>query len=97
MQAEAEIKEAGSPVEAAGEKKPVKAAAKKAAAKKPAAKKTAAKTAAKKTAAKKTKAKKDGKGGTLVLVESPTKAKTIERYLGFHGASAGFAEKPVWH
>ena len=34
VQAEAEIKEAGSPVEAAGEKKPVKAAAKKAAAKK---------------------------------------------------------------
>ena len=38
VQAEAEIKEAGSPVEAAGEKKPVKAAAKKAAAKKTAAK-----------------------------------------------------------
>ena len=88
MQAEAEIKEAGSPVEAAGEKKPVKAAAKKAAAKKTAATKTAAKkttaakTAAKKTAAKKTRAKKEEKGGTLVLVESPTKAKTIERYLG---------------
>lgn len=75
MQAEAEIKEAGSPVEAAGMKKPV--------AKKTAARKTAAKkTAASKAAAKKTKGKKAEKGGTLVLVESPTKAKTIERYLG---------------
>ena len=82
VQAEAEIKEAGSPVEAAGEKKPVKAAAKKAAAKKTAATKTAAKkttaakTAAKKTAAKKTRAKKEEKGGGKqgnIIVKSDTK------------------------
>lgn len=38
--------------------------------------------AAKKTATGTKKKKKPVKGGTLVLVESPTKAKTIERYLG---------------
>ncbi len=38
--------------------------------------------AAKKTATGTKKKKKPAKGGTLVLVESPTKAKTIERYLG---------------
>ena len=53
---------------------------KKTVAKKTAAKKTTKKTAAKKTTAKSKKTK-DTKN-TLVLVESPTKAKTIERYLG---------------
>lgn len=38
--------------------------------------------AARKTATGTKKKKKSAKGGTLVLVESPTKAKTIERYLG---------------
>ncbi|MBQ1855615.1 MAG: type I DNA topoisomerase [Anaerovibrio sp.] len=52
---------------------------KKTAAKKTAAKKTTKKTAKKTTA--KSKKTKDTKN-TLVLVESPTKAKTIERYLG---------------
>lgn len=52
---------------------------KKTAAKKTAAKKTTRKTAKKTTA--KSKKTKDTKN-TLVLVESPTKAKTIERYLG---------------
>ena len=53
-----------------------------AAEKKPAAKKSAPKkTAAKKTAAKKTAAKKETPQ-TLVVVESPAKAKTIEKYLG---------------
>ena len=58
------------------------AAEKKPAAKKSAPKKTVAKkTVAKKTAAKKTAAKKEAPQ-TLVVVESPAKAKTIEKYLG---------------
>ena len=65
---------AASPVQAA---EPAPQKQKKTAAKKPAAKKTAAKTA-KKTTSKKT-AKPSGK---LVIVESPAKAKTIQKYLG---------------
>ncbi|EJU30884.1 type I DNA topoisomerase [Selenomonas sp. CM52] len=58
------------------------AAEKRPAEKKSALKKTAAKkTVAKKTAAKKTAAKKEAPQ-TLVVVESPAKAKTIEKYLG---------------
>ncbi len=65
---------AASPVQAA---EPAPQKQKKTAAKKPAAKKPAAKTA-KKTTSKKT-AKPSGK---LVIVESPAKAKTIQKYLG---------------
>ena len=68
----------------AAEKKPAvkKSAPKKTVAKKTVAKKTVAKkTVAKKTAAKKTAAKKEAPQ-TLVVVESPAKAKTIEKYLG---------------
>ena len=65
---------AASPVQAA---EPAPQKQKKTAAKKSAAKKTAAKTA-KKTTSKKT-AKPSGK---LVIVESPAKAKTIQKYLG---------------
>ena len=70
----AEETAAASPVQAA---EPAPQKQKKTAAKKPAAKKTAAKTA-KKTTSKKT-AKPSGK---LVIVESPAKAKTIQKYLG---------------
>ena len=62
-----------------------KTAGKKTAVKKPAAKKSATKKpAAKKTALKKTAAKTAKKEApkTLVVVESPAKAKTIEKYLG---------------
>ena len=65
---------AASPVQAA---EPAPQKQKKTAAKKPATKKPAAKTA-KKTTSKKT-AKPSGK---LVIVESPAKAKTIQKYLG---------------
>ncbi len=70
----AEETAAASPVQAA---EPAPQKQKKTAAKKPAAKKPAAKTA-KKTTSKKT-AKPSGK---LVIVESPAKAKTIQKYLG---------------
>ena len=61
-----------------------KAAKKKTAKKKTAAKKTATKKSPKKKSArKKTAKKKSAKaGGSLVIVESPTKARTIGRYLG---------------
>ncbi len=67
----------------AAAKKPAakKAAAKKAAAKKPAAKKTAAKKPTKK-AAKKPPAKRKSNGKSLLVVESPAKARTIGKYLG---------------
>ncbi|MDF1661815.1 MAG: type I DNA topoisomerase, partial [Planctomycetota bacterium] len=64
-----------------GAKTAKKPAAKKAT-KKAAAKKPAAKKAAKPKAAKKSKAKSDKPGKTLVIVESPAKAKTINKYLG---------------
>jgi len=60
-------------IESATTDKPIKPAPEKARAKK---------TAAKKTAAKKAKPAKAGRSGTLVIVESPAKAKTIEKYLG---------------
>ncbi|MHB9151146.1 MAG: type I DNA topoisomerase [Spirochaetales bacterium] len=56
--------------------------AKKATVAKPAAKKPAKKKPAKKSAASSKQAKKTEKGRTLVIVESPAKAKTIEKYLG---------------
>lgn len=67
-------KTSASKMTAAAATTPKKAAAKKPASKMPAAKKPAAK----KTAAKKSKSAKK----TLVIVESPAKAKTIEKYLG---------------
>ncbi|MCA9649041.1 MAG: type I DNA topoisomerase [Myxococcales bacterium] len=89
----ATAKKATSSKKAAAKKATSSASSKKAASKKTAAKKTAAKkTAAKKTAAKKTTTSTkvvgksasapSGSGRQLVIVESPAKAKTINKYLG---------------